>query len=507
MAGRSVSLEILLRGLEVRRLHGRTDRAISGLAYHSAGVREGNLFVAMRGVRADGHRYLEDAVTRGAAAVVVQEPVSVPASVTVIEVAEPRRALAALAAAYYGDPSAGMTLVGITGTNGKTTTSFLLESIFQAAGGRPGVIGTVTYRYGQTARPASVTTPESLDLQHMLREMADAGVTHVAMEVSSHALDMHRADSCQFDCAIFTNLTQDHLDYHGSLDEYWRCKARLFTELLSRPPKGNRATAVLNLDDPRGAALAPTLPVRVLTFGMSPEAQVTPRQFRFTPGGTDAVIATPQGELSLRARLLGEFNLFNMLGAIGAGVALGIPLEAIRRGIEALASVPGRLEAVGEGPFTVVVDYAHTPDALERILKVVRGFCQGRLITLFGCGGDRDRTKRPIMGRVAATLSDLVVITSDNPRTEVPEKIIEEIVQGLPAEFPQFRPGPGAERGYTTLVDRRQAIRLAIALARPKDAVVLAGKGHEDYQILGTQKHPFDDREEARRALQERGVP
>jgi UDP-N-acetylmuramoyl-L-alanyl-D-glutamate--2,6-diaminopimelate ligase len=444
-------------------------------------------------------------VANGAAAVVCEQPVD--ADAVMIRVQNSRKALADLSAAFFGYPSKALTVIAITGTNGKTTTSYLIESVLQSAGIAAGVIGTINYRYGGQIFSNPVTTPESLDLQRILADMRDAGVTHVVMEVSSHALDLYRVHGCKLDIGVFTNLSQDHLDYHKNMAHYWSCKRKLFTDLLPASAAKTHWRAVINVADPKGRELARETPLACLTCGHDADSDLRTLKARFDLNGVQARIATPQGKMELRSSLVGRHNLENILNAVGVGVALEIPAETIVAGIRALENVPGRLERISNAlQRFVYVDYAHTPDALENTLLALRALTVDRIICIFGCGGDRDRAKRPQMGTIAARLSDLVVVTSDNPRTEPPEQIIEEIVAGVRrASDLQYSPvdlqrGFRA-KGYTVIVNRREAIHSTIAASRPGDTVLIAGKGHETYQIHGLERRPFDDRQEAREAL------
>jgi UDP-N-acetylmuramoyl-L-alanyl-D-glutamate--2,6-diaminopimelate ligase len=398
--------------------------------------------------------------------------------------------MAVAAARFHGDPTARLPVVGITGTNGKTTTSYLVDALLRARGLRTGIIGTIQYVVGAETRVANQTTPEALELEAMLAEMRAAGVGGVAMEVSSHALALNRVDELQFDVAVFTNLTQDHLDFHGSLEEYRGAKRRLF-ELLAASPKPRR-TAVVSADDPAGAEMVRGLDLPVLAFGLSAAAQVRAVEHTSALDGIRMRVQTPRGPLSLVSPLVGEHNVMNLLGAIATGLALGLEPSAIAGALGPVSAVPGRFEQVSAGqPFLVVVDYAHTPDALERVLATARKITPGRLGVVFGCGGDRDRTKRPIMGEIAARSADRAWATSDNPRSERPEAIIDEILVGV-------RRVAGAAERTETQPDRRLAIEAALAWARTGDTIVIAGKGHETYQIIGAQTLAFDDREVAR---------
>jgi UDP-N-acetylmuramoyl-L-alanyl-D-glutamate--2,6-diaminopimelate ligase len=501
-----MTIKRLLAGLEGCRLQGDENLVITGVAYHSGEVEPGGVFVALKGVRTDGHRFIYEAIRRGAAAILTEQELEAPAGVTVVRVAQARRALAHLSAAFYGHPSRELTLVGITGTNGKTSTAYLLEAILSRAGHSVGVLGTINYRAGQKTWPAPVTTPESLDLQRLLRAMRAQGVSHVCMEVSSHALDLHRVDRAAFDVGVFTNLSQDHLDYHRDLEDYFAAKSRLFLEIL-----GNGAAApglaVLNLDDPRGHELHRRVRVPALTYGCHPDSQVRPLTYKFRPDGIKARLISPMGEMEIDSPLVGPFNLANILAAAATALGLGLTPEEVARGIDALKGVPGRLERFGppEGP-AVFVDYAHTPAAISQALGALQQLDFSRIISVFGCGGDRDRKKRPLMGRAAAAGSQLVVVTSDNPRSEEPLAVIKEIEPGIKAagldKITEATAKQG-KRGYVVVPDRREAIRLAVCLARPGDAVLVAGKGHENYQIWGAERRHFDDREEVAEALKD----
>jgi len=480
---------------------------VGSLHYGSREVVPGGIFFAIPGFSVDGHAYIDDACRRGARAVVAEKRLE--PGVPVLQVADSRAALALAAAAFYGRPSEALTVIGLTGTNGKTTVSYLVENILKQAGLSAGVIGTVNYRYGDQVTAAARTTPESLDLQRILSEMQRQGVTHVVMEVASHGLDLHRVDACHFDVAAFTNLTQDHLDFHGDMERYWTSKKSLFTRHLYQGAKASRARAVINREDPHGRKLAAELAGErlVTTFGRTAESDIWPEVKRNDLTGLEAVLHTPRGAIAMTSPLVGAHNLENILAATGCGLALELPLEAIRSGIGATRAVPGRLEPIPDpdGRF-VYVDYAHTPDALENVLRALNALRQRRLICVFGCGGDRDRRKRPLMGEIAARLSDLAVVTSDNPRTEDPLAIINDALDGVRRAAPQVLTAQEVRNGFAppghiVVPDRRKAIALAIRAAQPGDTILIAGKGHETYQIIGRTTIPFDDREEARRVL------
>jgi UDP-N-acetylmuramoyl-L-alanyl-D-glutamate--2,6-diaminopimelate ligase len=484
---------------------GSGDPQIGSLHYNAQQVIPGGLFVAIRGLAADGHDFIPMAVNRGAATVVTQQPVQ--ASCPVIVVPESRSALAALAANFYQQPSERLMVIAITGTNGKTTTTYLVESVLKQAGLSVGVIGTINYRYGGRIFDSPVTTPESLDLQRMLAEMADAGVSHVVMEASSHALALKRLQACRIDVAVFTNLTQDHLDFHGDMQAYWATKRRLFDQYLVPARSRARFPAVINRDDPRGRELCETLPYAVLGSGRTPGCQVRGEIRRQDREGVSGRIETPDGAIEFNAPLAGTFNVDNLLSTAGVGVALGLPLPAIAGGLNAVGPIPGRLERVpSNSGRAVFVDYAHTPDALESVLNALRPLTRGRLVCVFGCGGDRDRGKRPRMGEIVGRLADLAVVTSDNPRSEAPDAIIADILPGVRQSGahlcqPEALAAAPAGPVYVVEVDRRSAIALAVAASRSGDTLLIAGKGHETYQILGAERVPFNDRAEAQRAL------
>jgi UDP-N-acetylmuramoyl-L-alanyl-D-glutamate--2,6-diaminopimelate ligase len=499
----AVATSTLLDALPDKTVLGAPPARVTGLAYDSRKATPGSLFVAIPGFKQDGRRFAADALGRGAAVVVAEGGDPLPGSEAArVMVPSSREALARLADAYHGHPSRRLTVVGITGTNGKTTTSLLVEALL-GAGGRPtGVIGTIQYRVGTQAQDASQTTPEALELHALLAQMVEAGVGGAAMEVSSHALALSRVDGIEFDVAVFTNLTQDHLDFHKTLEAYRDAKARLFT-LLAGGPKPRR-TAVVNVDDPAGTAMVRAASadprVRVLTFGLRPPAELRPSRWESGMAGIRLEIARPEGAIAVTSPLVGEHNVMNLLGAVGVGLALGLAPARIGAVLSGVATVPGRFERVEAGqPFLVVVDYAHTPDALENVLTTARKLLRpgARLGVVFGCGGDRDRGKRPIMGGIATRLADFAWVTSDNPRSESPEAILAEIEAGIPAE---------AAGRHESIADRRRAIQGAVEWAREGDVVVIAGKGHETYQIVGAETLPFDDREVARAALAARAV-
>jgi UDP-N-acetylmuramoyl-L-alanyl-D-glutamate--2,6-diaminopimelate ligase len=491
---REMSVSVLLDALTDKRVVGTPPRAVTGLTADSRRVARGDAFVAVPGFKQDARRFVPDAVGRGAALVVTEGQALNGVGVAQVLVPSARRALAALAGAYWDHPSRALTLVGITGTNGKTTTSYLVDALLRARGDATGILGTIQYVVGDEIRPAGQTTPEALEIESMLAAMRERGVRGVAMEVSSHALALSRVDALAFDVAVFTNLTQDHLDFHGTLDEYGRAKRRLF-ELLAASPKPRRA-AVVNGDDPAGARMVAGLGLETLTFGLGPDNRVRATEWTSTLEGVRLHVSTPAGGLTLVSPLIGEHNVMNLLAGVGVGLALGLRPDAVAQALGGVQTVPGRFEQVRAGqPFLVIVDYAHTPDALERVLTTARKITTGRLGVVFGCGGDRDRTKRPIMGEIAARLADHAWITSDNPRSEDPDAIVAEVAVGAARV---------RREGDMRLADRHAAIEAALEWARPRDTVVIAGKGHETYQIVGSNVLPFDDREVARRLLLEK---
>ncbi len=463
---------------------------VTGVAYDSRAVRSGNLFVAMPGQRVDGAAFALEAQERGAAAVVAQRDAVPGFSGHWIQTADTREALARLSAAYHRNPSHELLVVGTTGTNGKTTTTYLVEGILEEAGIPCGRVSSVSYCVGDgEERSAERTTPESTDLQAMLRDMVTNGRQGCVMEVSSHALDLHRVDAIRFAAGIFTNLTRDHLDFHPDMSSYFAAKRKLFGMLDRSSP------AVVNVDDQYGRRLSKEVG-RPVTYAIDSAADVRPDRLELSLDGVELDVRTPRGPLHVRSRLPGRSNAYNVLAAAAAGAALSLPFSAIERGLASVESVPGRMEIVSgsDDDVGVVVDFAHTDDALKGLLDTARPLARGRLITVLGCGGDRDRTKRPLMGTVASRLSDLVVITSDNPRSEDPAAIARDIEAGAAA----------GDTEWITVLNREEAITRAIGEARPGDLVVVAGKGHERYQVVGSRLLPFEDAVVARDALARR---
>ena len=471
------------------------DVPITAIAYDSRRVVPGSVFVALKGLKADGDAFVEQAVSRGAKAIVSESAKPDSIDVPWITVRDARLGLALLADRFFNHPSRRMPVVGVTGTNGKTTTAYLLCAILDAGGLRAGMLGTVAYRIGGEDREASRTTPEAPDVQQLLNEMLEQGSRSAVMEVSSHALSLKRVDGMTFAAGVFTNLTRDHLDFHEDMEAYFAAKRRLF-ELL---PPG--APGVINVDDPRGSSLV-VIANRPVTYAINNKADVTPGSIEMTLAGLRVDVATPRGTVHVTSKLVGRPNVYNILAATATAVSLDVPIDAIERGIANLAGVPGRFEVVSQpgDDVTVIVDYAHTDDALRNLLETARPLTVQRLITVFGCGGDRDRSKRPLMGMVAARLSDVVVITSDNPRSEDPKRIIEEIERGIPAGSQASARAPVVE----SVIERVEAIERAVFLAGQGDVVLIAGKGHEKYQQIGDRVLPFDDGEVARAALARR---
>lgn len=476
----------------LERVMGDPATEISGVTHDSRAVTTGNLFFCVPGAKADGHAFAGAAAEAGAAALCVERPVGV--GLPELVVSDVRRAMPYLAARAMGNPADHLVSIGVTGTNGKTTTAFLVESILRADGQVPGLIGTIEVHVGEERRPGIRTTPESSDLHSLLHEMRSRGVSSLSMEVTSHALVLHRVDGIRFTAAGFTNLSQDHLDFHPDMESYLQAKASLFT-----PERCERAA--INIDDPYGERIASTAGVPVLTFGTVVRAEVRAEDLEMQPGGSSFRLVTPKGESAISTSLVGPFNVSNCLCAAALALQAGIGLDAIERGIRDLETVPGRFESVDKGqPFGVVVDYAHTPDSLDNVLRAGKRLAAangGRLISVFGCGGDRDRGKRPLMGMISAELADITVITSDNPRSEIPETIVSEIVEGFNSR--------SAEGPDLVEVDRKRAIEWALEIAREGDLVVIAGKGHETGQEFADDTVPFDDRKVAADVLTRSG--
>ena len=485
-----MDLRALLAEVETPSVAGDAHRTIEGIAHDSREVRPGFLFAALRGLTHDGHDFIDDAAGRGAVAVMVDRPAAAPSGLTVVRVADSRRALGQISAAFYGHPSRHLKTIGVTGTNGKGATTFLVDAILRRAGRPCGIIGTMGVVIGGTIEPTDRTTPEAPALQRSLRTMVDRGCQYAAVEVASHALAMERVAGCHFDAGVFTNLTRDHLDFHKSMEAYLAAKSRLFAGL------SDDGWTVLNADDPAAAVLRRVTRARVMTYGLHGSADVRGREVRLHLRGAEFVADTPAGAARVALRLAGEFNVANALAALAVGLTQGIALDVIAEALASMPGIPGRFESVDEGqPFAVIVDYAHTPDGLDNVLRTARQITRGRVIVVFGCGGDRDRTKRPMMGRIAAERADHVIVTSDNPRSEPPRAIIDEITPGVDAG------ADGRQVAVDVEPDRRRAIGLAVGAAAPGDLVLIAGKGHESYQEIAGVRQAFDDRQVVREVL------
>ena len=501
------------------------DTDVGSIHYRAQQVEPGGLFVAVPGLSADGYDFIGQALERGARVIVSQrsgyewkqkryDEKIIGKGFTYIEVEDARKILANISAVFYNDPSGKMVMIGITGTNGKTTTARLVENMLLQTDRKtnPGVIGTHNYRYNGKTFDNPMTTPEAPELQKILLDMYNSGISHVVMEVSSHGIDRYRVDHCWFDVGVFTNLTQDHLDYHGTMDAYWSCKKKWFTDCLRTGPKKNRAKVVINCDHSKGKELSGILTnspynLPVITIGQHKSYSIWPDDLTFDLAGTSGRMTTPRGSFHFRTSLVGKYNLENILCAVGVGEALGLPLESLKKGVESVSSVSGRLEFIPNGyQRFIYVDYAHTPDALARVLSTLQNLTSGRIICVFGCGGDRDKGKRPLMGEVAARFCDLTVVTSDNPRTENPDQIVDQICRGMKeASLERYSPatltGGFKNKGYAVEPDRKKAIALGITASGAGDTILISGKGNETYQILGKQVIPFDDRQEIREIL------
>jgi UDP-N-acetylmuramoyl-L-alanyl-D-glutamate--2,6-diaminopimelate ligase len=495
----------LLKNCPVQQVHGNMDLDVTGLHYDSRQIKNGDAFFALRGAVSDGHNFISSAIANGAKVVFCEEMLEGLEQVTAILVENARQAMALATAEFYSDPTKDMKVVGVTGTNGKTTITYLLEAILKRADLAPAVVGTINYRYGNDLHQAPHTTPESQDLMKQISLFRQNGARSLVMEVSSHALHQYRVDGVHFQVGVFTNLTPEHLDYHQDMEQYFSSKYHLFKELLPR----DKGRAVVNIDDTYGQRLAFMLP-DALTCGRDRHADVYPEFLDVSLQGIRGRVVTPLGTVEITSPLLGDYNVENLLCAIGAAVALGLSPQVIATGLADATGVPGRLELIeNDRGAVILVDYAHTGDALRRVIEAMQELAPRRILTVFGCGGDRDRGKRPVMAEVAARGSDIVIATSDNPRTEDPELILNDIRSGLikvhEREWSTSEAVIGEGKGYVVIQDRRQAIQFAVGILRPGDLLLIAGKGHEDYQILGTSRIHFDDREEVRMALQAGG--
>ena len=487
-----IEFQDLLQGVKVTGALG-LEQVVTGLHYDSRQIQPGNIFVCIQGYRTDGHLFIQDALSRGAVGLVVEKDINIQPQVSFARVSNSRLAMALMAANFFDHPSRKLTLIGVTGTNGKTTTTHLIDAVLAGKGEPTGIIGTITNKIGEQRLPVERTTPESLDLQSILAQMNRSKVKTVSMEASSHALYLQRVAACEFDVGVFTNLTQDHLDFHKDMDEYLAAKLLLFAGLGKERVKKRPCYAVVNNDDRAAERIIKCTHVPVITYGINEQADVRAKEVKLDSDGSSFTVSYKEVDFSVFIPLPGKFNVYNSLAAICVGLQEGVSVTMIQSILKKMKGVPGRFEPVDEGQrFGVVVDYAHTPDGLENVLKTARQISGGRLITVFGCGGDRDAGKRPIMGRIAGELSDYAVITSDNPRSEAPEKIERQIEEGI-RELPHAC--------YTIITDRYQAIRHALLSAKEGDFVVIAGKGHETYQIVGDQVISFDDHQVAREII------
>lgn len=497
-------LKELIRVTPYERTEGNTDVMISDVTADSREVRAGSLFICLDGAHVDGHRFAASAAEKGAAVIVAEKEISVPEGTAVIYVKDTRHAMEDITPYFFDYPSRSMRMIGVTGTNGKTTVTHIVSHVLARAGAKTGVIGTIHMLIGDKEYPTHNTTPDVVDLERMLAKMRDAGVTHAIMEVSSHSLVMGRVEGVEFDNASFTNLTEDHLDYHKTMDNYAAAKALLFAKISAAGQTKGRKSAHINADadyaDTMAAAVSDKALCPVTTYSIEKPSDLKAKDITFNANSSEFTVSFGGKDYPVRTNLVGRFNVYNALTAIAVCLGEGLPMEEILAALSDFHAVPGRFELIDEGQdFTVVVDYAHTPDGLENILKTAEEIRRGRIISVFGCGGDRDKMKRPIMGRIGARYSDIVIVTSDNPRTEDPDTIVSEVAAGV-AEIAAEKPG----FSYEVVVGRRDAIRRAIELAAPGDIVMIAGKGHEDYQILKDRTIHFDDREEARAALKDK---
>lgn len=488
-------LRELLEVLKNKEIVGEVDKDINSISYDSRKVELGSMFVAVKGFQYDGHDYIKEAIEKGVSVVVTNiDKISTSLAkskpkITFVKVPDSRQALALLANKFYDFPSRKLNLIGITGTNGKTTTSYLVESVLKHAGQKVAGIGTINYRIGNKVFIGSNTTPESLDLQELFHKMVIEEIESVVLEVSSHALALNRVMGCKFDTAVYTNLSLDHLDFHKTMEEYFSAKMRLFSDFA------DLRMVVINVDDPWGRRIIDKTSCKVLTYGINSQAGIMADRIECSIEGINFLGKTPAGEINIESKLIGEYNLYNLLAAIGAGLSQDIDLSDIKKGVEALRVIPGRCEKVDAGQdFAVIVDYAHSPDALEKILQTMRKLTKGKVIVIFGCGGNRDKTKRPLMGEIAAKYSDYAIITSDNPRDEDSFRIMVEIEEG-------FKKVCLSKDRYILIEDRGEGISCGIKLAEKGDIVLIAGKGHEDYQIIGKKIIHFDDRETAKNIL------
>jgi UDP-N-acetylmuramoyl-L-alanyl-D-glutamate--2,6-diaminopimelate ligase len=483
---KKMKVKELLKEIDYRLLQGDLDKEVESIAYDSRQVKEKGLFVCIEGYVSDGHKFIPDAIAKGAGSLLVSKKVeNLPSDITVIQVEDTRKALASVAAAFYGYPANQIKLIGVTGTNGKTTTAYLIGRILEEYNNKVAVLGTIENRIGNKVLKTERTTPESLDLQALFSEMLKEEVSHCVMEVSSHALELSRVAGCYFEIGIFTNLSLDHLDFHKTMENYKMAKAKLFK---------NCKYGIINMDDASASDIIKASSCEIITFAIEKEADFRAYDIHISSKGIEFTVKIDHEEVRFKLNTIGRFNVYNALGAIVAAYYLNIPKEVIKTALEKMEGVPGRVQNVSShSDFNILVDYAHTPDGLENVLKTIKEFAKGEIITVFGCGGDRDKSKRPIMGKIAGEYSSYCIITSDNPRTEDPEKIIDEIEAGIKE----------SNCPYEKIVDRREAIKKAVQRAKKDDVILIAGKGHENYQILKDKVVHFDDAEEVRAILQE----
>lgn len=486
-----MKLNELLSVIPFYRMIGATENIdITDIEMDSRKVKAGSAFVCISGFTVDGHDYAKEAAAKGAKVIFAEKEVEV--NVPVIVVSDTSRTLAMLATKFYGYPTRQMPLIGVTGTNGKTTITYLLEEIFQMNREKTGVIGTIQMKIGEKSFPIANTTPDSLYLQRAFYQMKESNVERAIMEVSSHALDLGRVYGNDFDIAVFTNLSQDHLDYHENMDDYLRAKSLLFAQLGNSYGDNHPKFAIINEDDPSSDLLKRSTAQHIMTYGCEKKADVMAKHIQLDAQGTSFVMETPLGIVEIRSQLIGMFNVYNLLASAATAIASGVSLETVKQALEQTKGVSGRFEPVNVGQnYAVIVDYAHTPDSLENVLETVKGFAERNVYVVVGCGGDRDRTKRPLMAKAALKYADFAFFTSDNPRTEDPEAILDDMVHGLDEQKDR----------YTVIVDRKKAIEQAIQRAEEKDIVLIAGKGHETYQIIGKEKFDFDDREAAKEVI------
>ncbi|WP_456275587.1 UDP-N-acetylmuramoyl-L-alanyl-D-glutamate--2,6-diaminopimelate ligase [Bacillus sp. AK128] len=487
-----MNLQTLLSQLHFYTYHSEENPAISSIEMDSREVKPGSLFICVKGYTVDGHDFVEQAIKKGAVAIIAEKPIQ-GSGVPVAIVPDTKRTMAIIADFFYDHPTQKLQLIGVTGTNGKTSTTHMIDTMIQAANKKTGLIGTIHTKIGDQVFEAKNTTPESLTLQKTFLKMNQAHVDTAIMEVSSHALDLGRVHGCDFDIAVFTNLTQDHLDYHGSMTEYRRVKGLLFAQLGNSFSPSKRKYAILNADDEAADEYKRSTAAQVITYGITTPSNIMAKQIRMTHTGTHFSLTVGENSYPVNIQLVGMFNVYNVLAAVATGIAANIPMDTILKTLEKLEGVQGRFELVQAGQeFTVVVDYAHTPDSLENAIKTVKEFAKGSVYTIVGCGGDRDKTKRPIMAEIATRHSDVAIFTSDNPRSEDPVQILSDMEAGV------------EEGSYQTIVDRAKAIGFAINKAIKGDVILIAGKGHETYQQIGTEVFDFDDREVAKRLIKER---